>query len=236
MTEAHLQKTRYHDELCEVGIEQTMHVARFAEGRVAYDRFYDLAARVGERIAAETLPDDARVVAELAAATPDRNKQVERLMEALNASLETEMRSIAEASVIVEGSIVGRLRADLLQLARFRKECLDGIDGKFWDVLKQGHGASKKEPGRMLNRVLAAWCEVYEIKPATMTAAAMDLDMIYVVGTHWNMSSAAVAEKCKSYPFDIVADLEEAKGWDELDPEAVEALLSHLQQSRNLSR
>lgn len=228
--------TPYHDAVAAIRTEQAQHQARFEKGRVAYDRFYDLASSIGADRAKEELPEEARIVSDLEASLPDRDRQVVAMTEALKLSLETEMRSIAEASVMAEGSIIGRLRSDLKQLGRYRTESLDGIDGRFWDVLRHGHGVSRKEPDRMLNRILAAWCGVYEIKPGTMIEAAMDLDMIYVVGTHWNMSSAAVTEKCKSYPFDLLADLEEAKSWEELDQEAVEALLLHLQHGRDLSR
>lgn len=236
MTAVHPQDNPYSVAVAAVRAEQAQHQARFNDGRGAYNRFYDLASSIGADRAKEALPEEARIVADLEASLPDRDRQVSAMSEALKISLEAEMRSIAEASVMAEGSVISRLRSDLKQLGRYRKENLDGIDGQFWDVLRQGHGASKKELDRMLNRILAAWCGIYEIKPVTMTDAAMALDMIYVVGTHWNMSSAAVTEKCKSYPFDLVADLEEAKSWEELDPDAVEALLQHLQPSRDLSR
>lgn len=237
MTAAPSQETTpYGAAVASVRAEQVQHQARFDKGRGAYDRFYDLASVIGPDRATEALPEDARIVSELEASLPDRDRQVSIISEALKLTLETEMRSLASDSVMEQGSIIGRLRSDLKQLDRYRKESLDGIDGQLWDVLRQGYGASRKEPGRMLNRILAAWCGVYEIKPGTIVEAAMALDMIYVVGTHWNMSSSAIAEKCRSYPFDFLADLEEAKIWEELDPEAVEALLSHFQDSTALSR
>jgi hypothetical protein len=178
-------------------------------------------------------------VSDLEASAPDRDRQIGAMTEALKLSLETEIRSLAEASVMAEGSIIGRLRADLLQLGRYRKESLDGIDGKFWDVVRQGHGAFKQERDRMLNRILSAWCEVYEIRPWTMVDAATTLNIVpdnYMAGTRWDMSSDAVAERWRSYPFDLVADLAEVRNWEERDPEAVEALLMHLHDSRDLSR
>jgi thioredoxin-like negative regulator of GroEL len=50
------------------------------------------------------------------------------------------------------------------------------------------------------------------------------------------MTSDAVAEKCRSYPFDLAADLAEVRNWAERDPEAVDALLRHLEYGRGLSR
>ncbi len=229
----------YHNAVFSVVEEQATHASRFADGRRAYDRFYDLAARIGSEKATDVLPNEAAVVAELEANTPDRNRQVAMVREALMLSLETEMRGIAEASVMSGGSIIGRLRADLQQLGRYRKESLDGIDGKFWDVVQQGHGAFKQERDRMINRIMSAWCEVYEIKPATMVDAASTFSFIpdkYMSGMYWDMSSEASAERWRSYPFDLVADLDEVRNWEERNPEAVEALLAHLAHGRGLSR
>jgi hypothetical protein len=234
-----LSSQPYHAAVSEIVGEQAAHAARFAEGRRAYDRFYDLAAQIGPEKAMDVLPGEASVVAELEANTPDRNRQVTMVREALLLSLETEMRSLAVASVMSEGSIIGRLRADLQQLGCYRKESLDGIDGGFWDVVRQGHGAFKQERERMINRVLSAWCDVYEIKPWTMVDAATTLNIVpdnYMAGTRWDMTSDAVAERWRSYPFDLVTDLAEVRDWAERDPEAVDALLRHLENGRGLSR
>jgi hypothetical protein len=221
----------YHDAIAAIRTEQAMHAARFAEGRQAYDRFYDLAARIGDANAKDVLPDEATVVAELEAKAPDRNRQVAIVSEALFRSLETEMRILAEASLVLERSIIGRLRSDLRALGSHRKESLDGIDGKFWEVVQQGHGAFKQERGRMINRVLAAWCEVYEIKPRTMVEAATIINSIpdrHMVGTRWDMTSDTATERWSSYPFDLISDLGEVRNWDERDPEGVDVLLRHL--------
>ncbi|MNU27283.1 hypothetical protein D3C71_156690 [compost metagenome] len=240
MTAVHSQETTpYHDAVAAVRVEQAEHQTRFNESRGAYDRFYDLASRIGDRAARDALPDEAEIVDALEVSTADRGRQIDMVRDALFLSLEAEMRSIARASLTAEGSIIGRLRADLNQLVRYRLEHLDGVDGKFWDVLRQGLGDFKKERGRMIFRILATWCDVYEIAPQTMIDAATTINIMpdsYIAGAQWDMTSAAVTERWQRYPFDLVADLEEVRGWEERDPEAVEALLLHLQHTRDLSR
>jgi hypothetical protein len=233
------ETTPYHAAVAAVRAEQAQHQARFNESRGAYDRFYDLASRIGDRAARDALPDEAEIVDALEVSTSDRGRQIDMVRDALFLSLEAEMRSIAGASLASEGSIIGRLRADLNQLVRYRLEHLDGVDGKFWDVLRQGLGDFKKERGRMIFRILATWCDVYEIAPQTMIDAATTINIMpdnYIAGAQWDMTSAAVTERWQRYPFDLVADLEEVRGWEERDPEAVEALLVHLQHGRDLSR
>ncbi len=240
MTAGHSEDTTpYHDAVAAIHAEQALHAARFADGRWAYDKFYDLAAQIGAEKAKDVLPEEARIVTALEASAPDRGRQLNMAREALLLSLETEMRSIAESSVMAEGSIIGRLRADLKQLGRYREQRLDGINGQFWDVVRQGYGDFKQERGRMINRVLSAWSDVYDVALGTMIKAATIIDTMpdhYMTGTQWDMTSEAVTERWNSYPFDLVSDLGEIRNWDERDPEAADALLLHLQHGNDLSR
>jgi hypothetical protein len=217
----------YHQAVSAAVADQDRYRARFLEIRDAYDRFYDMAAEIGDDKATAALPQDAELVKQFEAAAPDRDAQMKAIGEALNCSLEEEIRRLATASLMSEGSIIGRLRSDLIQLDNYRKIELDGINGAFWSVIRHGHGASTKESRRMINRILSAWCDVYEISSKTMVEAATTIELIpdeFIADN--NIPKEALIERFASYPFDIVADLEEAATWGEKNPDAIPALIA----------
>lgn len=202
---------------------------RFEQTRISYDRFYDLVAQLGPAAATASLPEEAAVVAEFEKSCDGPSQQMDHLLKALLTSLETRMASLATASVMVDGSIVGRLRHDVIALGAFRVRALDGIDGNLWELLKQGHGVTRSEPNRMLNRVLATWCGVYEIKPLVLHKAVLTIGLLPDAERYGVPAGVpAVFEKhAAAYPFDLASDLAEVRTWGEKDVVFIDAVLAH---------
>lgn len=227
----------YVDSIKAVESSQSARRSRFAAIQSTWNRFYELSDAIGRDRAIEALPDEAEIVDEFERSAPDSNALWDLVAESLNRSLEMRIRELAKASCErADISIIGRLRQDLKALEEFRKANLDGINGRFWDVVRQGHGVDRKEKGRMINRILAAWCAVYEIKPEVMHQAALPFSAIpdYEVSdpASYLASFAAIS---RNYPFDIAADMAEARDWPEADTGVADALLEHIRQHGDLS-
>lgn len=202
---------------------------RFERLRPSYDRFYDLRSQIGDAAAREVLPEEATVVDEFEGSHGDPAEQTAKIAEARIKALEVHVRSLASSSLEADGSIIGRLRSDLLALDEFRFAHLDQVRGRFWEVFAQGNGVDPKEKSRMINRVLAAWCEVYELKPVTMHKAVWALSKLpssenYGITPAMQAAFTAAAD---AYPFDLATDIAEAGSWGDKDAEFIAAILSH---------
>ena len=228
----------YLDAVASVQATQAARVSRFNEIRPVWDRYYELVDMIGRERATESLPDEAAVVEEFERSAPDSSAEWGKVSEALNRSLEIRITELASASVErSDMSVIGRLRQDLKALEDYRKETLDGIRGGLWDVVRNGHGVDRKEKARMINRVLSAWCSVYEIKPLLMHRAALPFGLLpdYEVMDGGRRAIASFAANVKGYPFDLIADLREAREWPELNAGVIDALLDHHSQHGDLS-
>lgn len=193
---------------------------------------------IGRERATESLPDEAAVVEDFERSAPDSSAEWDKVAEALNRSLEIRITELASASVQrSDMSVIGRLRQDLKALEDYRKENLDGVRGGFWYVVRQGHGVDRKERARMINRILSAWCSVYEIKPLLIHKAALSFGMLpdceVLDGSRHAL--AAFVANVKDYPFDLISDLREAMEWTELNSSMIDALLDHHAQHGGLS-
>lgn len=227
MTEFHPQAAAYHDAAAAVRKAAEDNRTRFEAARDTYERFYSLVEKVGIDHAREALPDDAAVVDELERANVIPAKLLIDLAGVRTDVVVDRIRTLASESVMTEGSIIGRLRADLIELERFRKEHVDGIGGSFWNVVQQGHGVDRKEKDRMINRILAAWCSAYEVSPSVMNKAAVTVGSIPTDEVYdLERSLTPFLIRADDYPFDLVADLAEVRGWSEKNVAAVDALLA----------
>lgn len=218
----------YRDAVLSIREERAARAARFDEIRSNWERFYSLADTIGRVAATDELPEDAGIVAEFENWAADSTLQSAVLHEALCRTLEIKVRSLAEVSVEAsETSVLGRLRQDLLELQNWRLINVDGIGGSFWDVVKHGHGSSKNEKGRLINRILSAWCEVYSVAPATMNQAALPFSNFTPGEVESVQGVCGFTKMAKDFPFEIVPVLIEARGWDEIDPTSLDMLVDH---------
>lgn len=221
--------TPFHEALALVKKNRSARVERFKSIRPVWDKFYSLADIIGRDGAAQVLPDEARVIDEFEASAIDTNAESSALLAALLVSLEGRASELAEASVgRTDISIIARLRDDLTALEEFRSGSLDGIGGSFWRVVSDGHGASPKEADRMINRILSAWCGVYEIKPAVVVGAVSIIGMLPDAFYEGNAPASEVQRilsRAQDYPFNLADDLLEVRTWGEKNLRVIDALL-----------
>ncbi|NTF18158.1 hypothetical protein G6L37_07045 [Agrobacterium rubi] len=230
MSEIHPNAVSYVSAVDAVKAVQTARKEQFEALQTTWHKFYGLVDVVGREQATATLPDEAAAVEAFEISGPSSNTQRSEILEALNTSLENQMRHLAQASVGDSStSLIGRLRSDLKELETFRKSHLDGIGGDFWSVAKSGYGADRKEKGRMINRIMSAWCDIYEIKPDVMIKAARTFGQLsprYHDQFRYPFNSYEPLDLAARYPFSFETDLAEARVWDEFDPEEIDELLS----------
>jgi hypothetical protein len=217
MTEA---KTVYRTALAEAQQVKATHESFFALNRASYERFFDLSAKVGELVAKEMLPAEAATVAEI----EERAETFARLLDRLSAAIEVDLFEKIEAlarSPKPEFSPVARLRHDLLALDDFRKNSVDGIHSRFWDIAITGVFFANKEKDRLGARLVKCWARERKVSFADLGRA------VAAIGNLPKPDILAVANLdivFENYPFDVIADLKQAETWPEFNGAAVEML------------
>lgn len=137
---------------------------------VAYDRYWDMAAKMSSEVARSHLPKEAAVVDKIEAGVLTVKEARNARWDALNACLIEKMQTVAKQPVDrLQGDAQLMIEA-LQEVGRFRIEHLDGVDSKLVMLVEHGVGFQPKDKDRLLNRLIATWAKGYgislkELKP-----------------------------------------------------------------------
>lgn len=185
----------------------------------AYERFHDLRASAGEPTAAEVLPDDARLAAELENSAVRLSRLRASGYEALMASLSARVRRMAGQRSTEEG-MVSSLKDVLDAVDAFRVAELDGVDGRLFSLVMEGHGSRRSDRGRMLHVLLGEWASRSGVSVTRAVDCAQAFDLLANRAGDASAAADAFLARMDDLAYDPVEDLGPATAWEGLDPVA----------------
>lgn len=153
----------YHDAVSNLTAARNSHTKLVHDNLVAYDRYYDLAAKTTSELARSTYPAEAVTVDKIEegakAITAARTAMWNSLMDCM-----IEKMKQVSTEPVEHSRGAAQLMVDALQeVSQFRIEQLDGIDSKFDQIIEHGHGFASKERDRLINRLVSTWAKGHGI-------------------------------------------------------------------------